>query len=205
MQTSCAVLLSLWASLAAAHRNYRLNLSEKRVKWKISKSHLHAPFSLSTFLFEFTHFYCVECKIWAHRKDFYFFLADQNNPLLLPRKPQWSPVKLVIWLVKVYLYQPFVCCRCTKVILLPQFHLVLLSLSGCADVESLSQRSSDEENEEKEEESKTTVVTSMDEALRTVNAPADYSPEDFLKQNFEALAESCSTGTAPQTLARTFK
>ncbi|KAM6915111.1 mitogen-activated protein kinase-binding protein 1-like [Xenentodon cancila] len=61
------------------------------------------------------------------------------------------------------------------------------------DVESLSQGSSDEENEEKEPERKTATVTSMDEALRTVSDAGDHSREDFLKQNFETLADSCST------------
>ncbi|KAM4712862.1 mitogen-activated protein kinase-binding protein 1-like isoform 2-T2 [Anableps anableps] len=60
------------------------------------------------------------------------------------------------------------------------------------DVESLGRSSSDEENEE-EAERKTVLVTSMDEALRTVNDSHDHSQEDFLRQNFEALAESCSS------------
>ncbi|XP_070781678.1 mitogen-activated protein kinase-binding protein 1-like [Enoplosus armatus] len=60
------------------------------------------------------------------------------------------------------------------------------------DVESLSQDSSDEENEEREEEEQKAEVTSMDEALRTVTGTADRSREDFLKQNFETLAEGCS-------------
>ncbi|XP_056261506.1 mitogen-activated protein kinase-binding protein 1-like isoform X2 [Seriola aureovittata] len=66
-------------------------------------------------------------------------------------------------------------------------------LDDSADVESLSQDSSDEENEEREEEEQKTEVTSMDEALRTVTDTTDRSQEDFLKQNFETLAESCST------------
>ncbi|XP_039981468.1 mitogen-activated protein kinase-binding protein 1-like [Xiphias gladius] len=66
-------------------------------------------------------------------------------------------------------------------------------LDDSADVESLSQDSSDEENEEREEEEQKAEVTSMDEALRTVTDTADGSQEDFLKQNFETLAESCST------------
>ncbi|XP_069572308.1 mitogen-activated protein kinase-binding protein 1-like [Brachyistius frenatus] len=67
-------------------------------------------------------------------------------------------------------------------------------LDDSADVDSLSQDSSDEENEEKEEEEERAVAgTSMDEALRTVTAAFDHSQEDFLKQNFETLAESCST------------
>lgn len=67
-------------------------------------------------------------------------------------------------------------------------------LSDSADVESLSQDSSDEENEEKEEEELKAEVTSMDEALRTVTDAAEHSQEDFLKQNFETLADSCSAG-----------
>ncbi|XP_041832683.1 mitogen-activated protein kinase-binding protein 1-like [Melanotaenia boesemani] len=66
-------------------------------------------------------------------------------------------------------------------------------LDDCADEESLSRDSSDEENEEREEKRKKAAVTSMDEALRTVNAAADHSQEDFLKQNFETLADSCTT------------
>ncbi|XP_029966677.1 mitogen-activated protein kinase-binding protein 1-like [Salarias fasciatus] len=64
------------------------------------------------------------------------------------------------------------------------------------DVESLSHDSSDEEKEEEEEEEEqTAVVTSMDEALRLVTA--GHGQEDFLKQNFETLAEGC--GTAEQS------
>ncbi|XP_071334910.1 mitogen-activated protein kinase-binding protein 1-like isoform X2 [Trachinotus anak] len=66
-------------------------------------------------------------------------------------------------------------------------------LDDSADVESLSQDSSDEENEEQEEEEQKAEVTSMDEALRTVTDTADRCEEDFLKQNFETLAESCTT------------
>ncbi|KAM9339134.1 mitogen-activated protein kinase-binding protein 1-like [Symphorus nematophorus] len=65
-------------------------------------------------------------------------------------------------------------------------------LDDSADVESLGQDSSDEENEEREEEEQKAEVTSMDEALRTVTGTSDRSQEDFLKQNFETLAESCS-------------
>ncbi|XP_070705443.1 mitogen-activated protein kinase-binding protein 1-like [Pempheris klunzingeri] len=65
-------------------------------------------------------------------------------------------------------------------------------LDDSADVESLSQHSSDEENEDKEEEEQKAEVTSMDEALRTVTDVADDGQEDFLMQNFETLAESCS-------------
>ncbi|XP_076612469.1 mitogen-activated protein kinase-binding protein 1-like isoform X2 [Chaetodon auriga] len=65
-------------------------------------------------------------------------------------------------------------------------------LDDSADVESLCQDSSDEENEEREEDKQKAEVTSMDEALRTVTGTADRSQEDFLKQNFETLAESCS-------------
>ncbi|XP_040920240.1 mitogen-activated protein kinase-binding protein 1-like [Toxotes jaculatrix] len=66
-------------------------------------------------------------------------------------------------------------------------------LHDSADVESLSQDSSDEENEEREDEEHKADVTSMDEALRTVTDTAVRSQEDFLRQNFEMLAESCST------------
>lgn len=79
------------------------------------------------------------------------------------------------------------------------------SLLFLADVES---RSSDEENEleEREEaERKTVFVTSIDEALRTVNDSRDHGQEDFLKQNFETLAENCSSGMAEQTLTYSFK
>ncbi|XP_028996696.1 mitogen-activated protein kinase-binding protein 1-like [Betta splendens] len=66
-------------------------------------------------------------------------------------------------------------------------------LDDSADVESLSPDSSDEEEEgtDDEEEHKA-EVTSMDEALRTVTDTGDCSQEDFLKQNFETLAESGS-------------
>ncbi|XP_068610167.1 mitogen-activated protein kinase-binding protein 1-like [Brachionichthys hirsutus] len=57
------------------------------------------------------------------------------------------------------------------------------------DVGSLGQESSDEEKEEQE-----SAVTIMDEALRTVTGAADHSQENFLTQNFEALAKSCSMG-----------
>ncbi|XP_043961955.1 mitogen-activated protein kinase-binding protein 1-like isoform X3 [Gambusia affinis] len=60
-----------------------------------------------------------------------------------------------------------------------------------ADVESLSRCSSDEEEERAAR--KTALVTSMDEALRTVNDSQEPGEEDFLRQNFEALAESCSS------------
>nr|XP_043904300.1 mitogen-activated protein kinase-binding protein 1 isoform X2 [Solea senegalensis] len=67
-----------------------------------------------------------------------------------------------------------------------------------ADVDFLSQDSSDEdggeeEEEEEEEVRKKAEVTSIDEALRTVAFTADHRKEDFLKQNFEMLAESGST------------
>lgn len=68
--------------------------------------------------------------------------------------------------------------------------------SDSADVESLGRDSSDEEDEEKGK----AEVTSMDEALRTVTGTADHSEEDFLRQNFETLAESCSTGRTGSTL-----
>ncbi|XP_035990087.1 mitogen-activated protein kinase-binding protein 1 [Fundulus heteroclitus] len=62
------------------------------------------------------------------------------------------------------------------------------------DGESLSRGSSDGETEEEEEEAerKSGSVTSMDEALRTVNGSHVHSQEDFLRQNFETLGESCS-------------
>lgn len=69
-------------------------------------------------------------------------------------------------------------------------------LSDSADVESPGQDSSDEEEKQKAE------VTSMDEALRTVTGTADRSQEDFLRQNFETLAESCSMGRRGQPLTR---
>ncbi|XP_014899605.1 mitogen-activated protein kinase-binding protein 1-like isoform X2 [Poecilia latipinna] len=59
------------------------------------------------------------------------------------------------------------------------------------DVETLSRCSSDEEEERAAR--KTPLVTSMDEALRTVNDSQEPGEEDFLWQNFEALAESCSS------------
>ncbi|KAM3602699.1 uncharacterized protein V6R79_009223 [Siganus canaliculatus] len=65
-------------------------------------------------------------------------------------------------------------------------------LDDSADVESIGQDTSEEEIEEREEEEQKEEVTSMDEALRTVTGAADRSQEDFLKQNFETLAESCT-------------
>lgn len=70
----------------------------------------------------------------------------------------------------------------------------LYSCSDSADVESLGQDSSGEESEEREEEEQIAEVTSMDEALKAVTDAADRSQVDFLKQNYETLAESCSTG-----------
>ncbi|XP_038141966.1 mitogen-activated protein kinase-binding protein 1-like [Cyprinodon tularosa] len=63
------------------------------------------------------------------------------------------------------------------------------------DVDCVSQGRSDEENEEEEEESerKAVLVTSMDEALRTVNDFYEPNQEDFLRQNFETLSEGCSS------------
>ncbi|KAM9840285.1 mitogen-activated protein kinase-binding protein 1 [Aulostomus maculatus] len=65
-------------------------------------------------------------------------------------------------------------------------------LDDSADVESLSQDSSAEENEGRDVEELKTEVMKMDEALRTVRDAAERSQEDFLKQNFETLADSCS-------------
>lgn len=81
---------------------------------------------------------------------------------------------------------------------------MFLLLSDSADVESLGQDTSDEENEKREEGEQKAEVTSMDEALRTVTDTADRRQEDFLKQNYETLAESCSTGkTRHNTYANT--
>ncbi|XP_027895562.1 mitogen-activated protein kinase-binding protein 1-like isoform X2 [Xiphophorus couchianus] len=66
------------------------------------------------------------------------------------------------------------------------------------DVESLSRCSSDEEEERAAR--KTALVTSMDEALRTVNDSQEPGEEDFLRQNFEALAESCSSAEQSKVL-----
>ncbi|XP_054871641.1 mitogen-activated protein kinase-binding protein 1-like isoform X2 [Amphiprion ocellaris] len=67
-------------------------------------------------------------------------------------------------------------------------------LDDSPDVESMSPESSDEENQEKQEEEEGTAgVTSMEEALRTVSDGVYHSQEDFLRQNFETLAESCSS------------
>ncbi|XP_035472971.2 mitogen-activated protein kinase-binding protein 1-like isoform X1 [Scophthalmus maximus] len=68
-----------------------------------------------------------------------------------------------------------------------------LELDDSADAESLGQDSSDEEDDEREEVKQRVDVTSLDEALRTVTDTANRSQEDFLKQNFETLAESCCT------------
>ncbi|XP_029281921.1 LOW QUALITY PROTEIN: mitogen-activated protein kinase-binding protein 1-like [Cottoperca gobio] len=60
------------------------------------------------------------------------------------------------------------------------------------DVEFMSQDSSDEENEERDGEEQKAEMTSMDEALRRVTDTVDRGQEDFHKQNFETLEESCS-------------
>lgn len=44
------------------------------------------------------------------------------------------------------------------------------------------------------------AVTSVDEALLKVTGAAENGQEDFLKQNFETLNQSCSTGMRRQTL-----
>lgn len=44
------------------------------------------------------------------------------------------------------------------------------------------------------------AVTSVDEALLKVTGAAENRQEDFLKQNFETLTQSCSTGMRRQTL-----
>lgn len=44
------------------------------------------------------------------------------------------------------------------------------------------------------------AVTSVDEALLKVTGAAENGQEDFLKQNFETLNQSCSTGMRHQTL-----
>ncbi|XP_028295343.1 mitogen-activated protein kinase-binding protein 1-like isoform X2 [Gouania willdenowi] len=49
------------------------------------------------------------------------------------------------------------------------------------------------EDEEEEEEEQVVCVASVDEALRAVTDASNHSPEDFLRQNFETLAENCST------------
>lgn len=43
------------------------------------------------------------------------------------------------------------------------------------------------------------AVTSVDEALLKVTGAAEDGQEDFLKQNFETLNQSCSTGMKPNT------
>ncbi|XP_037541969.1 mitogen-activated protein kinase-binding protein 1-like [Nematolebias whitei] len=61
-----------------------------------------------------------------------------------------------------------------------------------ADDESPSVGSSDDESKD-EAERRPAAVTSLDEALRRVNSDPEHEQEDFLRQNFETLAESCST------------
>lgn len=46
------------------------------------------------------------------------------------------------------------------------------------------------------EEEEDGAVTSLDEALRSVNA--DRSQQDFLRENYETLGESCSSKSLPQ-------
>ncbi|KAF3702668.1 Mitogen-activated protein kinase-binding protein 1 [Channa argus] len=59
-------------------------------------------------------------------------------------------------------------------------------LDDSVDVVSLSQDSADEDIEDEQK----AEMTSMDEALRTVTDTFGQSQEDFLRQNFETLAES---------------
>lgn len=65
---------------------------------------------------------------------------------------------------------------------------------GSADDESPSPGSSDDESKVQEAERRPAAVTSLDEALRRVNSGPEHEQEDFLRQNFETLTESCSTG-----------
>ncbi|XP_053744246.1 mitogen-activated protein kinase-binding protein 1-like [Synchiropus splendidus] len=58
------------------------------------------------------------------------------------------------------------------------------NLNDSADVEFLSQDSSDEELKGQ--------VTSLDEALRAVTGGDEQHHQDFLKQNFETLADGCA-------------
>lgn len=78
------------------------------------------------------------------------------------------------------------------------FTFLSFVLADSADVESLCQDSSDEEDEDRAEKKQNAGVTSMDEALRAVAGTADRSQEEFLRQNFEMLAESCSPGKRGQ-------
>lgn len=74
----------------------------------------------------------------------------------------------------------------------PCYSVPCVLVSDSADVGSLNQDSSDEEEtEDKEKDVQKVKLTSVDEALRTVTG--DHSPEDFLKQNFETLADNSST------------
>ncbi|XP_056150161.1 mitogen-activated protein kinase-binding protein 1-like [Lampris incognitus] len=66
------------------------------------------------------------------------------------------------------------------------------------DIESLNQDSSDEERGDREEEEERKMeVTSIDEALRTVTDAPDCCHEDFLKQNFETLADNSNMVSSP--------
>lgn len=67
--------------------------------------------------------------------------------------------------------------------------LHLFALSDSRDAGSISLDSSDEDRLEQRPKG---AVTSVDEALMKVTGAAE---EDFLKQNFETLNQSCSTGT----------
>lgn len=90
--------------------------------------------------------------------------------------------------------------------MVPQVRSLRFSLSSASPgpsqsadseyAECLGRDSSDEEKEKQKAE-----VTSVDEALRTVTGPADRSQEDFLRQNFETLAESSSIGRGGQSLS----
>lgn len=172
------------------------------LKWK-SKMHMKAVISLR----HTVKLIPAERDLSAQRQRF-FPVSDliEICQIILPHKPQcsgWLSGTYMLHAVDVsrsrrggFFFLSFLCSSCT---------FFSFALSDSADVESLSQDSSDEENEEREEEEPKAEVTSMDEALRTVTGAADHGQEDFLKQNFETLAESCSMGRRDQTLTCNFK
>ncbi|XP_013885738.1 mitogen-activated protein kinase-binding protein 1 [Austrofundulus limnaeus] len=68
------------------------------------------------------------------------------------------------------------------------------------DAGSLVGSDDESEEEEQEPERKPAEVTSIDEALRTVNDGPEREQEDFLRQNFETLVESSSTAEQSRVL-----
>lgn len=76
--------------------------------------------------------------------------------------------------------------------------LYLFDISDSRDADSISLDSTDEDGAKR---SLKGAVTSVDEALMKVTGAAEQAQEDFLKQNFGTLNQSCSAGRRKQTAA----